>query len=245
MFLQIILLIDLMDFEEIFKNLIVHYMIRNDKIKKGRPFKKTFEEQFQIVSEIIKGGMGYRKYTKTHNTVIESVVKKFKKEFPKNKISKKSLFISEKTVRSYFKNVTNAIESFNTKCLKNILSNVFEMTNVFFVDSSKVKNIMGVGDTGRNSTDRGRKGNKTTFLISKDKIIFLKQTDTANKPDINAFIEMLEPVVQNFRNKIICGDKGYIKSSYKENLRKLYNVSLVTDKRKNQKLIISDDDKKY
>jgi transposase len=118
-----------------------------------------------------------------------------------------------------------------------------------YIDSTLVKNIGGTDRVGKNPTDRGRLGTKTS-VICDDNLVPISCTHYgANFSDIKTLLYSFDAI--NCQIKIdhrstvnLIGDKGYIAEAEKEILKSV-EINLLTPIKKNSKnLYMSDKEKK-
>jgi putative transposase len=106
-----------------------------------------------------------------------------------------------------------------------------------YIDSTLVKNIAGVDCVGKNPTDRGRLGTKTS-VICDDNLVPISCTHyAANIADVKTMLTSFDAIncnlkVDNRYTVNLIGDKGYIAEAEKEILYSI-GVNLITPFRKN------------
>ena len=94
------------------------------------------------------------------------------------------------------------------------------------VDSSSVRALGGGEDTGRNPTDRGRKGSKHHAMLDANGIPLAATVTAANVPDVTALLSVvdeLEPVAgkpgrPRRRPERLYGDRAYDSRRHREEL---------------------------
>lgn len=120
-----------------------------------------------------------------------------------------------------------------------------------FIDSSMIKNHLGVGTTGFNHFDRNRKATKLSVICDENKVPMASAFFKAGVADCKTIECTIKAIKSKLRrNKkyrhILAADKGYIiNKKDRKDLYSKYGIQLVTPSRKNQIIKTSEIDKMH
>lgn len=176
-------------------------IIAAPKLKPGRPIKIDFSKFFEAVHFLCKSGAQTRCIPKHFG-------------------------IPCSTFARYFKILKHSglLESINTTVLSET-----EMPNVITTDTFTVKSMDGSEGTGKNPTDRGRKGIKVSLISDSKKRIRRVEYDAANIHDSNLLIKTLRAP---FGKRVRCfADSAYIGSRVAQHCKQ-HNVRMVAQPRR-------------
>lgn len=96
------------------------------------------------------------------------------------------------------------------------------------VDSSFARALGGGEETGRNPTDRGKKGSKQHVVVDSHGIPLAATVTAANTPDVNELLHVVD-AIPPVRGKVgrprrrpeeLYGDRGYDSQAHREELRR-------------------------
>ena len=117
----------------------------------------------------------------------------------------------------------------NKRCFKTI-----------FIDSTMIKNDLGMDCVGRNPTDRGRKGSKISVAVSGDMALLGCSFAGSNQADVTEVTNVIDAIPSQLksdgRHSInFVGDKGYVSKDLKTELWNERKIRLVTENKKTKK----------
>lgn len=192
------------------------------KIKSGRPEKL---ERFEYINEILyvlKTGIQWNQLrSKLHWS---TYYKKFTKWARLNVFS------------TCFKILNQILKK--SKYLKN------SSYETLYVDSSMIKNVRGRDKVGVNHYDRGRKGSKSSLIVSREGIPLNMKIFGSNIHDITALEEQISNLNIRIVGSRLIGDKGYNSGRLKNELG-LRGINLIYPRKRNERIRTSDEEKSY
>ena len=103
-----------------------------------------------------------------------------------------------------------------------------------YVDSSMIKNVRGCDKTGINHYDRGRKGSKSSLIITRDGIPINMKLFGSNIHDVTALRNQIDNLKIKIVGSRLIGDKGYGSRRLKNELNEK-GIELIHPYRRNQR----------
>jgi transposase len=97
------------------------------------------------------------------------------------------------------------------------------------------KNINGYEYIGPNHYDRNKNGNKISIVVTKSGIPLGLKLEPSNIHDINIVNDTIDNISIKIIGSRIGGDKGYISTDLKNNLKKNKDINLITCNKLNAK----------
>lgn len=168
------------------------------KIKTGRPNKLKQSEYLKEILYVLRTGIQW-KYLRGE-LHWSTYYKKFSK------------WSNDQVFQNCFEIVSKILKK--QKYLKK------ESYENLYVDSSMIKNVRGSDVTGVNHYDRGRQGNKSSLIVTREGIPISFELFKSNIHDVNT----LESQIANLKIRIVgsrlMGDKGYNSKRLEEKLKK-------------------------
>jgi len=99
-------------------------------------------------------------------------------------------------------------------------------------DSFTFKSMDGSDHLGKNPTDRGRQGGKTSIICDQDLIVHGVICESANTHDCDLLIPTIQQSMTPLRNKKCLGDKGYAGQKYISKVRAMTGVHVIAKPRR-------------
>jgi transposase len=185
----------------------------NKSITKGRPDKEEVDHYINVIFKVIKTGIPWNSLTeKLHFST-------YHKKFVKwNNLN---LFENIHKIIIKLLNSRNLLFDNNNKDL--------------YIDSTMTKNINGHEYIGPNHYDRNRNGNKISIIVTKSGIPLGLKLEPSNIHDINIVNDTIDNISVKIVGSRIGGDKGYISTDLKNNLKKNKDINLITCNKSNAK----------
>ena len=156
------------------------YLIRKKLDNRGRKRSLNLYCFFETLFEIVDSGSKV-KYIANHHRIPKS---------------------------TFFRYLKLLVDSKITRQLVNDQLKGYYYHKLLIIDSFLVKSLMGKEGTGRNPTDRGRRGVKNTLITDKHRVILHYKTSPANKSENNALrniLEEIKPSTQLLADAGFCG----------------------------------------
>jgi len=196
--------------------MVIKLTVPKDKRHRGRKNAEPLDHYIDIIEYVLRTGIQWKELrAKLHYTTYH---KKFMiwSEF---KVFQNAFYILIKMMKSH-----NYIRN---EDLQNL-----------FVDSSMIKNIRGIDETGINHYDRGKQGNKVTVVVNEKGIPLGIHVNTANKHDTTLVIDTLQDIKIKTLGSRLIADKGYISKKLKTSLRNNHKLYLVCPVKSNQNITL-------
>ena len=184
----------------------------NKSITKGRPDKEELNHYIDVILKVIKTSIPWRALNEKCN--FSTYHKKFVKWNNLN----------------IFKNIHKIIIK-----LLNSRNLLFNNSKDLYIDSTMTKNINRYEYIGSNHYDRNRNGNKISIVVTKTGIPIGLKLEPSNIHDINIVNDTIDNIAIKIVGSKISGDKGYISSELKNNLKKNKDIDLITCNKSNGK----------
>lgn len=206
------------------KKLIVNYIDKFINVSnKGRPNLEPTEHYIDEIFYVLTTGVQWSKARCKHNySTYHKKFVKYNKKF-------------------VFQNVYHIMIKL-LRC-KNLITD--ESIKSLYIDSTMIKNIKGVGYLGPNHYDRHRNGNKLTVIVNNMGIPLGMHLSTAEIADVNLIDDVLDDVKIKIAGSKLGGDKGYISSSKKKEIKDKHQIDLITYAKTNSTVKNTDEEKQF
>jgi putative transposase len=196
--------------------MVIKLTVPKDKRNRGAKNKEDLDHYIEVIEYILRTGIQWKELNaKLHYTTYH---KKFMKWASLN-VFQNAFYILTKLMKSN--------KYIDTGDLQNL-----------YIDSSMVKNIRGVNDTGINHYDRGKQANKVTVTVTDKGIPLGIHVDTANKHDVTLVLNALDDIKIKIVGSRLIADKGYISKKLKTTLHKERKIYLVCPRKSTQNIIL-------